>query len=292
MDPANFHLHFTRDRQLDLLAWFSGKSHEVISNFTIPALIESAKQGYWKKGVAVKVRASLNKQNVAAKWAREVEKDLGINDSPRSYEHPLRGGLTNMRFGSYGRAPHMLTTGALDKLHAAPYFFTTKKGDRQDVNAVLERWARANTKVAELVALLDSRRPRPVIVMKTLSPTVAQNISSHLGLDVSTIQYPPNHGEWVEIERQGKKWNMYRIVIDWPEGTRHNKSRFLYSRRHQLCQACGHAIKNPYNWVPILAYGQGEKPAPCALWVGKDCAEKLFGCEVEGDGIYPERLPL
>jgi hypothetical protein len=108
MGPDDFHLHFTRDRQLDLLAWFSGKSHEVISNFTIPALIESAKQGYWKKGAAVKVRASLNKQNVAARWAREVEKELGV-----SYDHPLREGLTNMCFGSYGRAPRMLTTSPL-----------------------------------------------------------------------------------------------------------------------------------------------------------------------------------
>jgi hypothetical protein len=277
---------FTVDRQADLLAWFSGKSREVISSFTIPALMESALLGYWKKGAAVKVRASLNKQNVAAKWAREIEKTLKVD-----YKHPLYEGLTNMRFGSYGRTPRMLTVEALDKLYARDFTFTKKKNDTQYVNEVIECWARANAEVAELVALLDSRRPKPVIVMKTLSPTVAQNISDHIGLDVSTIQYPPNHGEWIEVERKSNKQSVYVIIIDWPEGICHNKSRFLDSPRHRLCQACGHAIKDPYNWVPILAYGHDAETRPYSLWVGRDCAEKLFGCEVEGDAIYPERQP-
>lgn len=51
----------------------------------------------------------------------------------------------------------------------------------------------------------------------------------------------------------------------------------------------GHAIKDPFNWVPLLAYN--HKKTPHALWVGRDCAEKLFGCEVEGDAIYKERQP-
>ncbi len=57
-----------------ILEWFSGKSRDMIVNFTLPALAESAALGYWKEGVARAVRASLNKQNVASRWAREVEK--------------------------------------------------------------------------------------------------------------------------------------------------------------------------------------------------------------------------
>lgn len=271
----------------NLLEWFSGKSREALVTFTIPALVESAEQGCWKKGVAVKVRAALNKQNVAAKWARAAGNTLQVD-----YKHPLYEGIMNMRHGAYGRAPRMLTTEALNKLHSVPYFFTKKKGTSQNVGKVIERWARANAEVAELVDLLDARRPKPVIVMKTLSPTVAANISTHIGIDVSTIQYPPSHGEWVEREYKGKKCRVYEIIIDWPKDTQHNKSRFFQSGKHMQCQACGHAIQNPYNWVPILAYGHGAKPAPCSLWVGRDCAEKLFGCEVEGDAIYPERQPL
>jgi len=267
----------------NLLEWFSGKSREAIVTFTIPALVESDAQGYWKKGVAVKVRASLNKQNVAAKWARAVEKELKVD-----YSHPLHAGLTNMYFGSYGQAPRMLTPEALSKLHARSYFYTTK-GTTQNVNEIIERWARSNVQLAELVDLLDARRPKPVIVMKTLSPTVVANISTHIGLDISTLQSPPSHGEWVEIEYKGKKCLMYAVTIDWPAGTKHGKSRFFHSGNHQQCQACGHAIKDRLNWVPILAYGHGTKPTPYSLWVGRDCAEKLFDCEVDGDAIYTER---
>lgn len=266
-----------------LLEWFSGKSRDVIIALAIPALLESEALGYWKKGVARQVKASLNKQNVASRWARELEKKLEVD-----YKHPLSRALSNMRFGSYLRAPDLLTAEALKKLHETSYTFAPKKGVTQNVNEIIERWARANAEIAELVALLDARRPKPVIVMKTLSPTVAANIRAHIDLDVSTIQAPPMHGEWVEFEYKGKKHQVYEIVIDWPAGTQHNRSRF--TKGHQ-CQACGHAIQNPYNWVPLLAYQQTEERAPCSLWVGRDCAEKLFGCEIEGDAIYKERQP-
>ena len=266
----------------NILEWFSGKGRETIVNFTIPALVESEELGYWKKGVARAVRATLNKQNVAAKWAREVEKALDVD-----YKHPLHNGLSNMRYGSYGLAPEMLTEEALKRLHAKPYFYT-KKGTAQNVGEVIERWARANAEVAKLIELLDERRPKPVVVMKTLSPTVAKSITDHIGVDVTTIQSPPMHGEWVAFMYKGKKCRVYEIVIAWPEGTRHNKSRFYHSGNHMQCQACGHAIQNPFNWVPILAYGSTHSriPAPYSLWVGRDCAQKLFGCEVDGDAIF------
>src|SRR4029077_9124966 len=100
----------------------------------------------------------------------------------------------------------------------------------------VERWARVFAEVADLVALLDDRRPKPVIVMKTLSPTVAENISRHIGIDVSTIQSPPMHGEWVEFVHKGKKCRVYEVVIDWPDGTLHNKSRFDHSANNARCQ--------------------------------------------------------
>lgn len=266
-----------------LLEWFSGKARDTIVNFTIPAIVESETLGYWKKGVSRTVHATLNKQNVAAKWAREVEKELHVD-----YSHPLYEGLSNMRYGSYGSAPKMLTTEGLARLHGQQYFLV-KRGTSQNVNAVIERWARANAEISALIDTLDERRPKAVVVMKTLSPTVAQTISSHIGIDVTTIQSPPRHGEWVEFMYKGKKCRVWEVVIDWPEGTQHNRSRFFHSGNHMQCQACGHAIQNPFNWVPILAYGHGETPSPYSLWVGRDCAEKLFGCEVDGDAIYKGR---
>ena len=266
-----------------ILEWFSGKGRDTIVNFTIPAIVESEAMGYWKKGVSRTVHATLNKQNVAAKWARDVEKALFVG-----YDHPLYQGLSDMRYGSFGRAHKLLTEEGLVKLRAETYLYTpvkgADKGVAQNVGETIIRWARANAEVAELVALLDSRRPKPTIVMKTLSPTVAENVSKHIGLDVSTIQSPPMHGEWVEMLRKGVKVKVWQVVIDWPQGTLHFQSKFLHSENNDLCQACGHAIKDPWNWVPILSYDAGK--TPYSLWVGKDCAEKLFGCEVSGDAIY------
>jgi hypothetical protein len=287
-----------------ILEWFSGKARDTIVNFTIPALVESESLGYWKKGVSRTVHATLNKQNVAKNVARAIEAQVGTPDRwsngvPRlAYDHPLHEGASDMQYGSFGRAPRHLTAEAKTKRDAEGDFTFTPKGAAAptSANATIERWARAFAEVAELVELLDSRRPKPVFVMKTLSPTVADNLSAHIGIDVRTLQVPEMHGEYEEVVVKGHKVQVYVVVIDWPEGTLHFRSRFLHSENNELCQACGHAIKDPYNWVPILAYGDepreqqlADRPAkqvPYSLWVGRDCAAKLFGCQVEGDAIY------
>lgn len=261
-----------------ILEWFSGKARDTVVNFTIPALVESEQLGYWKKGVARTVKATLNKQNVAAKWARKVEKEFGevsFGSLHLRHDHPLNDAQSSLLFGSVARAPKLLQA-----LRAATSFRDAEKPYAEDA----VRWAEAFAPVAELIALLDSRRPKAVVVMKTLSPTIVKNVGEHIGLDVSTIQVPPSHGEWVEFVFKGQKVRVYEIVIDWPTGTIHNASRFHYSANNAQCQACGHAIQNPFNWVPILAYDADE--VPHSLWVGRDCAEKLFGCEVEGEAIY------
>lgn len=285
-----------------ILEWYSGKARDTIVSFTIPALVESEQLGYWKKGVARTVRATLNKQNVAQKLSRSIEAQIGApdrwsNGRPRlGYDHPLHEGASDMLYGSYGRAAKHLTPEAKAKRDAQGTFTLATKAGPVNVNETIERWARAFAEVAGLVELLDSRRPKPVFVMKTLSPTVAENLSAHIGIDVRTLQTPDMHGEYVEVVIKGQKVSVYEIVIDWPEGTLHYRSRFLHSENNELCQACGHAIKDPYNWVPILAYGAeplerqigGVTPqtVPYSLWVGRDCAEKLFSCQVDGDAIY------
>jgi hypothetical protein len=265
-----------------ILEWYSGKARDTIVSFTIPALIESEQLGYWKKGAARTVRATLNKQNVAAKWAREVEKKFGsiqFGSFHLRHDHPLSDAQANLLYGSFERAPRLLRSDVAARSADA------EKPYAEDAI----RWAAAFAPVADLVALLDSRRPRAVVVMKTLSPTVAQNVGEHIGLDVSTIQPPPMHGEWVKFVHKGRTCHVYQVVVDWPEGTLHGRSRFLGSANHDQCEACGHAIKDPFNWVPILAYD--AKAVPHSLWVGRDCAKKLFGCEVEGDAVYVERRP-
>lgn len=269
-----------------ILDWFSGKARDTIVNFAIPALIECGELGYWKKGVSRTVKAALNKQNVAIKWAKKCKDTFGVHSYgslSMPSDHPLSAAQFAMAYGQFERAPRTLQ--ALLAAKSLPAEMTE--------DAI--RWAKAFTEVAHLVALLDSRRPKPTIVMKTLSPTVAKNITDHIGIDVSTIQMPEMHGEWVEVERKGVKVQVWQVVIDWPEGTKHYQSKFLRSENNSLCQACGHAIKDPYNWLPILAYGNtplGHRridatgQTPYSLWVGRDCATKLFGCKIEGGAIY------
>jgi hypothetical protein len=261
-----------------ILEWFSGKSRDTIVNFTIPALIECEQIGFWKKGVARTVKASLNKQNVAAKWAKACEKKFGVNSygSVRMpHDHPLTAAEFAMSYGHFERAPRVLKD-----LLAAKKMSPDVAEMAQDAI----RWAKAFVELANLIELLDSRRPKPVVVMKTLSPTVAENLTAHIGIDVSTIQMPEMHGEWVEFTYKGKTQQVWQVVIDWPEGTKHFASKFLHSENNDLCQACGHAIKDPYNWLPILSYD--KEKTPYSLWVGRDCASKLFGCKVEGEAIY------
>lgn len=276
-----------------ILEWYSGKARDTIANFVIPALTECAELGFWKKGVARTVKAALNKQNVAQKLSRALDEQLGAVDrfgSGRNrlgYDHPLHEGASDMLYGQYGRAPRHLTPDAKAKRDSKGALILTAKAGPVNANEAIERWAQAFAEVAELIELLDARRPKPVVVMKTLSPTVAKNVSEHIGLDVATIQSPPMHGEWVEITHKGQKMTVWMVVIDWPEGTLHNKSCFLHSVNNSLCQACGHAIQDPFNWIPILSYDTAK--TPYSLWVGRDCARKLFGCEVEGDAIYKGR---
>jgi hypothetical protein len=263
-----------------ILEWYSGKARDTIVSYTIPALVECEQLGYWKKGAARTVRATLNKQNVAAKWARGVEKTFGtvqFGSLHLRHDHPLSDAQACLLYGSFERAPRLLL----------PLLKTTFGDAERPYAEDAIRWAVAFSPVADLIALLDARRPKAVVVMKTLSPTVAQNVGAHIGLDVSTIQIPPMHGEWVEFVVKGQKCRVYEVVVDWPDGTLHDRSRFVHSANNEQCQACGHAIKNPFNWVPILAY-DAEK-VPHSLWVGRDCAGKLFGCEVEGDAIYAGR---
>jgi hypothetical protein len=67
----------------------------------------------------------------------------------------------------------------------------------------------------------------------------------------------------------------------WPEGTTHRESRYAHGSSN--CHACGHQIRSPYNWVPLVAQ---TATGPVSLWVGRDCARNLFQAEVTGDGRY------
>jgi hypothetical protein len=263
--------------------WYRGKALEVMRTQTIPMLAEAAALGYWLPGVSRKVKAALNKQNVAAKFARanrETFEPLADGERLSTATHRGWSIVIAMQHGVVGSAARVAeTVEALRPVAAALGGDAAKMALAQlDVAA---QWAADFQPIAELVYALDATRPKPVIVLGSLSRTVADNVGKVMAIDFDTLEVPPTEWTWVEQEIKGATVRVPVGRIIWPEGTRHFVSR--YARGNDQCHACGHGIRNPWNWVPLVAQ---TAAGPVSLWVGRDCARNLFKAEVTGDGRY------
>lgn len=267
------------------LKWYTGKSLEGATK-ALAMVAEAEVLGYWPSGYSRKVTALLNKMNVAKKFA--MKNEIPSNrpwDAP-----PLRGLLEsvkdpaskhytgngwflnhNMMFGGFSAAPEGLTLAkSLER-------FCENDAERAAL-ATAKSWCEDFAPIAEVVEKLDATRPKPVLLMKTLSPTVLGNVGAAMGIKLDTLTIPEM--EWKKVEAltpKGERYWTWEVNILWPEGTKHNTSRYA-SGDH--CHACGHRISNPFNWAPLLADSEGGKKS---LWVGKDCARNLFGCDVKGE---------
>jgi hypothetical protein len=260
-----------------ILRWFSGKGAvAAVHAFTL--MVESEAAEYWIPGASRKVRAALNKQNVAAKRARAA----GIRD----YAHPLYSGMSDMQYGSIGRAAR----------HRTVQVASSASIPDHTAAAMLREWAADWAPIAARLDALDARRPKPTVVLGTLSPTVIANVAGTLGLALASVTVPPMRGEWREVTRQRKGCRpgemetvkIWHVEIEWPANTRHCRSKFSYGSHagNSQCEACGHAIRDIYNWCPLMLIESDGVPS--SLWVGKDCARKLLGSDVvdSGEAIY------
>lgn len=274
--------------------WYSGKQLQLIRNVVLPTLAQAQQDGCWPKGASRMVTAALNKQAVAQRFAQAHTRDRNfdrgealtgmlddINDvRPHWHKSTLRGRdfIHAMRFGNVYHAPQLVELG----MKLVPC--CVNEVERRALQTA-RQWAADFAPIAAAMELLDARRAPPVIMLGSLSPSVAKNIGDSLGIKFDTIQVPPIKGEWVEVEIAGVPTQIVRYTIEWPEGTQHNRSRFAHGSRagNDQCHACGHAIKQAFNWVPLMADGPTGK---LALWVGRDCARKLFAVDVKGDGQF------
>lgn len=273
--------------------WFTGKAQQTIITYVLPTLEQAEKDGYWPPGASRKVVAALNKQAVAARFARANARDRNqreenlsgllddVLDNRKHYwESKLKAHdfIHAMMFGLVGMAPQLIELGG--KLES----LCVNEAEREALK-MAGQWAADFTPVAKLIELLNSRRVPPVIVLGSLSPSVAKNVGDLLGIKLDTIQVPPIKGEWKDVVIKGVKARIMVYTIDWPEGTKHDRSRYVFGSRagNEQCHACGHAIKDPFNWVPLMGDGPDGK---LSLWVGRDCARKLFNVDIKGEGQF------
>lgn len=275
--------------------WYTGKALALITEFVLPTLAAAEQRGYWLPNESRKLRAALNKHAVAQKVARQAEAFYrALTDNHPRLDHAAYEAnrtLTNAWFRinmgmQYGGGRNVLEMAEVIGLLEERIRLAESAGLRMDaqkeVLAQARTFAADFTPVYALLDKLDATRPKPVFTALGLSPTVTATLTEQLKLDVKTLRFPEMEEKW--IERKDEKGNAVRvsiIVIKWPKNTQHNASRFAKGNQ---CHACGHAIRNGFNWVAFLI--DDAKGIPHSFWVGRDCAKNIFNVDVKGDVEY------
>jgi hypothetical protein len=203
----------------------------------------------------------------------------------RDYNHPESDAI----FASYMLACHS-SAGADPKLvvkHFKKYL--TEKQFNSYSEEFYVAYAELRNECAKAVDYLNSLRPLPVITEIGLSPRTTTTIKEmNLDLDMASIQYPEIdkklvHARSLETgellyDREKNPVMVWHYFIVWPKDTMHDQSRFAH--HHQNCHACGKYI--PSNrFVPLQAVDKNSG-RHISMWLGQDCARKIFGVKDEG----------
>lgn len=289
--------------------WYTGKALKIVVEYVLPTLAVAEEQGYWPKGASRKVWAALNKQAVAQKFAKANDRDRNVRQ-PEHDDSKLEGLLDDigddrkhyfnreisgapivhaMMFGQVAHAPKLV-----DLILELKARRCVRPSEQAPLQTAMQ-WALDFKPVAELLAKLDASRPGVVVVLGSLSRTVVANLGKSMHIALDRIESPQIEWSWAtRIDPKTKKEIRIQVgKILWPENTLHCQSKFTGGSKvgNSQCHACGHAIRDPWNWVPLLAYAHVPPLAsaplqPVSLWVGRDCARKLFNVDVTGDAEY------
>jgi hypothetical protein len=145
--------------------------------------------------------------------------------------------------------------------------------------AAREAFKKAMEPVEALMARWDATRPTPTFTSMGASPTVTATVKSFDAVKVEVC--PIKWHQYEYTDSNGKvQYATYGELL-WPEGTKHHTSRYTGTGQNRQCEACGHAIKNNFNWVPLILTASDGTPK--SLWTGRDCAKTLFGIDMTGD---------
>lgn len=264
-----------------ILSWFTGKALTEAQH-ALGLLEQSLELGSWIPGASRRCHSAMSKSNVAKKFAKaneEAYRAIGATETNR-YSTPGWSMWFMLFFGS-----------VFDSRNAN--FAEVRKNLPLDGSSKLvdyaELYLKDMTPVADAMAMLDATRPIPVFTKLGVSPTITKTLEGIFGrgmdFKMDKIYVCPSHLEKLEsVDDKGQTVYRFVMVLDWPANTVFRASRFANTGSADQCHSCGHAIRNPFNWVPILA--EDTLGTPHALWVGRDCAKNLFEIKAEGELEY------
>lgn len=266
----------------NVLRWFTGKAR-ANATAALELLNASIVAGGWLPKASGRVHAAMNKSNVTTKLAHKNEalKDLNHYMVDGQYVERLaklpngQKGVElyhNLCFGSYLLA---------QKTDFAALFAAAGESDIALVLIAAREWVEAMAPVAAAIRKLDATRPVPTFTTLGVSPTVTRTLTD-LGVagTATTVRVCPiRWEERQEVDQKTGRVRYFRVgFLNPPAGTVFEASRHAHGSG---CHACGHAIRNQYNWCPLLV--DDAAGTPYLLMVGRDCAQSLFGIKMTGD---------
>ena len=261
MTASLSHLAAAVDRAA-VLAYFKGKPAEKATQ-ALDNLAACLEAGYWIKGMGGE-RGALAALDKGRPVTRRLLAAAGVTED---------GGFER------GDKRRMLHWDAWFTLECCQFQRAARFTDEHlaplgdaPVVALLKAYRAAFAPVAAAIEALNRRIPPPVITQAGASPTVTRTLAS---LGATAVSSCPMECKLVRRRTaKGDEVETFVWRLKWPEGTRHNTSR--YSSPGHQCQACGHAIRNGHNWAPLVLT---TPDGPKSLWVGHDCARTLFGVD-------------
>ena len=254
----------------DCLQWFSGKSLEKAQQ-AIGWVEQSLAQGYWVPKTSRTARAVLSKPNLAKKLFNQNKwlEDLRVKGDEEFFNtgYQLR---------------HAVAYGGMESLHKVDFekiYQLRISPKEREVLVQLRPFKAAFLEVWGAMAVLDASRPIPEFTHLGVSLTLTATLEALKAQKVTVCPL-----KFVKVARhtpQGKLYYANVAICDWPQGTVHRTSRYQGTPQNEQCEACGHAIKNGFNWVPLIFWGKDGIQR--SLWTGRDCAQRLYGVRMTGE---------
>lgn len=237
---------------------------------------ESARAGGWLKGQKRTAEINYRQKSKMAKIANDVYESL--YQEMRNHAGEKYAELLNkwkIAFSVYHAVTQYTPFPSQEEFSLIADQYETDAFD------LLPEMAAVNAAIAQTVEALNNLHPKPVITPVGLSPKVqATLLECNLSLDLATIQYPKMEARVCEeMDKSGRVYKITYYVPIWPDDTQHGMSRFA-GLRPGCCEACGKTIPSG-RMVPVqvkdIGYG-----CHVSLWVGEDCAKKIFGIKANG----------